>query len=40
MGKGLIVVVVLVVIALALFVPYVGVKNNLVAKDQAVKAEW
>jgi LemA protein len=40
MSKGLIVVVVLVVIALALFGQYIGVKNNLVAKDQAVKAAW
>ena len=38
--QGLIVVIVLVVIALALFGQYVGVKNNLVAKDQAVKAAW
>src|SRR5271169_4626931 len=40
MGKGLIVLVVLVVIVLAVFGQYVGVKNNLVAKDQAVKAAW
>jgi LemA protein len=40
MGKGLIVLVVLVVIVLALFGQYVGVKNQLVAKDQAVKAAW
>jgi LemA protein len=40
MGKGLIVVAVLVVILLVLGGQYVGVKNNLVAKDQAVKAEW
>src|ERR1700692_1646882 len=40
MSKGLIVVVVLVVIVLALFGQYVGVKKNLVAKDQAVKAAW
>jgi LemA protein len=32
--------VVLVVIVLALFGQYVGVKNNLVAKDQTVKAAW
>jgi LemA protein len=38
--KGLIVLVVLVVIGLAVFGQYVGVKNNLVAKDQAVKAAW
>src|SRR6202041_212234 len=40
MSKGLIVVIVLVGIALALFGQYVGVKNSLVAKDQAVKAAW
>ncbi len=40
MSKGLIVLAVLVVIVLALFGQYVGVKNNLVAKDQAVKAAW
>lgn len=43
MGKGLIVVIVLVVIALialVVFGQYVGVKNTLVAKDQAVKAAW
>src|SRR5467141_1945699 len=40
MRKGLIVLVVLVVILLALFGQYVSVKNNLVAKDQAVKAAW
>jgi LemA protein len=40
MSKGLIVLVVLVVIVLALFGQYIGVKNNLVAKDQAVKAAW
>src|SRR5271155_4105001 len=40
MGKGLIVLVVIVVIVLAGFGQYVGVKNTLVAKDQAVKAAW
>ncbi len=40
MSKGLIVLVVLVVIALVFFGQYVGVRNNLVAKDQAVKAAW
>src|SRR6202044_2909649 len=40
MGKGLIVLVVLVVIVLALFGQYIAVKNSLVAKDQAVKAAW
>src|ERR1700738_3549784 len=40
MSKGWIVLVVLVVIVLALFGQYVSVKNNLVAKDQPVKAAW
>src|SRR5450755_2680440 len=40
MTKGLIVLVVLIVIVLALFGQYVGVRNQLVAKDQAVKAAW
>jgi LemA protein len=40
MSKGLIVVIVLVVIALLAFVPYVGVRNSLVTKDEAVKAAW
>jgi len=40
MSKGLIVVAVLVVLVLVLFGQYVGVKNQLVAKDQAVKAAW
>ena len=40
MSKGWIVLVVLVVIVLAVFGQYVGVKNQLVAKDQAVKAAW
>ena len=40
MGKGLIVVIVLVVIALIVGGQYIGVKNTLVAKDQAVKAAW
>src|SRR5271154_6661366 len=40
MGKALIVLVVVVVIVLAVFGQYIGVKNNLVAKDQAVKAAW
>jgi LemA protein len=40
MSKGLIVVVVLVVIVLAFFGQYIGVKNQLVAKDQTVKAAW
>jgi LemA protein len=40
MTKGLIVLAVIVVIVLAMFGQYVGVKNNLVAKDQSVKAAW
>ncbi len=40
MSKGLIVVVVLVLIVLAVFGQYVGVRNNLVAKNEAVKESW
>jgi len=43
MGKGLIaviVIVVLLVIALVFFGQYVGVKNTLVTKNEAVKAAW
>ena len=40
MSKGWIVLVVLLVIVLVLFGQYVGVRNQLVAKDQAVKAAW
>src|SRR6202522_2493600 len=40
MGKGLIVLVVLVVIVLALFGQYVSVKNTLVSKNEGVKAAW
>jgi LemA protein len=40
MSKGLIVLVVLVLIVLAVFGQYVGVRNQLVAKDQGVKAAW
>jgi len=40
MSKGLIVLVVIVLIVLALFGQYVGVRNSLVTKDQAVKAAW
>jgi LemA protein len=41
MGKGLIIVlVVIVLIALVCFGQYVGVRNTLVAKDQAVKSAW
>jgi LemA protein len=40
MSKGLIVVAVIVVLVLVLFGQYVSVKNQLVAKDQAVKSAW
>ena len=40
MKKGLIVVAVLVVIALFAFGQYVGVRNTLVTKNEAVKAAW
>src|SRR5271165_529136 len=40
MSKGLIIGVVLVLIVLVLFGQYIGVRNQLVAKDQAVKAAW
>jgi len=40
MGKGLIVVIILVLIALAVFGQYVGVKNTLVTKNEAVKSAW
>src|SRR5580704_5043383 len=40
MSKGWIVLIVLVLIALVVFGQYIGVRNTLVAKDQAVKAAW
>jgi LemA protein len=40
MSKGLIVIIVLVVIALFTFMQYVGVRNTLVTKNEAVKAAW
>lgn len=40
MGKVLIVIVVLVVIGLLLFGPYIGTRNTLVTKNEAVKAAW
>jgi LemA protein len=40
MGKGLIVIIVLVLIAVVLFGQYIGVKNTLVTKNEAVKAAW
>src|SRR6202171_416235 len=40
MSKGLIVIIVLVLIALAVFGQYVSVRNALVTKNEAVKAAW
>lgn len=40
MGKGLIVVIILALIALVVFGQYVGVRNTLVTKNEAVKAAW
>src|ERR1044072_4787149 len=40
MGKGLIVAVVLVLIALFVFGQYVSVRNTLVTKNESVKAAW
>jgi LemA protein len=40
MGKGLIVVVILALIALVVFGQYVGVRNTLVTKNEDVKAKW
>ncbi len=40
MGKGLIVVIILVLIALVVGGQYVGVKNTLVSKNEAVKGAW
>jgi len=40
MGKGLIVLIILALIALAVFGQYVGVRNTLVTKNEAVKAAW
>jgi LemA protein len=40
MGKAALVVIVLVVMALIFFGQYVGVRNTVVAKNQAVKAAW
>ena len=40
MSKVLIAVGVVVLIVVVLFGQYIGVRNNLVAKDQAVKASW
>jgi LemA protein len=40
MGKGLIVVIILLVIALIAFGQYVSVRNTLVTKNEAVKSAW
>jgi LemA protein len=40
MSKGIIVLIVLVLIVGFVFMQYVGVRNTLVTKDQAVKAAW
>jgi LemA protein len=40
MGKGLIVLIVLVLIVVVLFGQYIGVKNTLVTKNEAVKSAW
>src|SRR5438045_6679449 len=40
MSKGLIVIIVLILIALAVFGQYVSVRNTQVTKNEAVKAAW
>jgi len=40
MGKGLIVIIVLVLIAVVLFGQYISVRNTLVTKNEDVKAKW
>ena len=40
MGKGLIVIIVIALIALVVFGQYVGVRNTLVSKNEAVKSSW
>src|ERR1700751_1375637 len=40
MGKGLIVIIIIALIALVVFGQYVGVRNTLVTKNEAVKAAW
>jgi LemA protein len=40
MGKGLIVVIVVALLALIVFGQYISVKNTLVTKNEAVKASW
>src|SRR6201997_3002585 len=40
MGKGLIVIIIIALIALVVFGQYVGVRNTLVTKNEGVKAAW
>src|SRR6201997_3265347 len=40
MGKGLIVIIIIALIALVVFGQYVSVRNTLVTKNEAVKAAW
>src|SRR6201997_1589904 len=40
MGKGLIVIIIIALIALVVFGQYVGVRNSLVSKNEGVKAAW
>ena len=40
MSKGIVVLIVLALVAGFVFMQYVGVRNTLVTKDQAVKAAW
>jgi LemA protein len=40
MGKGLIVIIIVALIALVVFGQYVGVRNTLVSKNEAVKSAW
>src|SRR5215470_17705240 len=40
MGKGLIVVIILALIALVVFGQFVGVRNTLVTKNESVKSTW
>ena len=40
MGKAVIVIIILALIAFAVFGQYVGVRNTLVTKNEAVKASW
>jgi LemA protein len=40
MGKAVIVIIVLAVLVLLVFGQYIGVRNNLVQKNEAVKAAW